>query len=343
MFDRLAVRAQGLLKRFGATTALDGLDLSVPEGVVFGLLGPNGAGKTTAIRVLTTLLRPDAGSVLVAGHDALTDPERVRQAIALTGQYAAVDGFQSGRANLVMLGRLSGVSHPQAKARADELLDRFDLVAAADRPVAGYSGGMRRRLDLAASLVTTPKVLFLDEPTTGLDTRSRLGLWEIVREITAQGTTVLLTTQYLEEADRLADRVAVVDHGRVVAEGTPSELKATLGATELVLTIAGDSDLASAAALLDRAGFASGPIRIDGDSRQLRLVAGGRPRLASELIGSLSGVGIHVDLMGAREPSLDEVFLTLTGGAVAGTAATEPAAEKTSSGRASTQSGRASA
>jgi ABC-2 type transport system ATP-binding protein len=310
--DGPIIDARGLVKRFGSALALNGLDLRVAAGSVFGLLGPNGAGKTTAVRVLATLVRPDAGRVRIAGYDAISQARRVRERIGLTGQYAALDGFQSGRANLVMLGRLSGLTNKQAKARAAELLDRFDLASAADRAADGYSGGMRRRLDLAASLVTTPPVLFLDEPTTGLDPASRIGLWEIVREIVARGTTVLLTTQYLEEADQLAERIAVIDHGRVIAEGTPGELKAAIGATELVLTIARDSDLAVAAGLLDRSGFANGPVQVDTEARQLRLLAGERPHVASDLIGALSGAGVHVDVLTAQEPSLDQVFLTLT-------------------------------
>jgi ABC-2 type transport system ATP-binding protein len=323
--DGPIIDARGLIKRFGSTVALDGLDLVVPAGRVFGLLGPNGAGKTTAVRVLATLVRPDAGRVRIAGYDALAQPGRVREVIALTGQYAAIDGFQTGRANLVMLGRLSGLSRRRAKTRAAELLGRFDLADASDRAAGGYSGGMRRRLDLAASLVTTPRVLFLDEPTTGLDPASRLGLWETVREIVAQGTTVLLTTQYLEEADQLAERIAVIDHGRVIAEGTPGELKAAVGATELVLTIAADSDLADAASVINRAGFATRPVEVDSAGRQLRLLAGERPHVATDLIGVLSGAGIHVDVLTAHEPSLDQVFLTLTGhAATPGTATDSP-------------------
>jgi len=318
------IDVQGLAKRYGSTVALDGLNLVVPTASVFGLLGPNGAGKTTVVRVLATLVRPDSGRVRIGGYDVIEQAEQVRGMVGLTGQYAALDGFQSGRANLIMLGRLSGLSHHQAKARATELLDRFDLAAAADRAASGYSGGMRRRLDLAASLVTTPQVLFLDEPTTGLDPASRLGLWEIVREIVAQGTTVLLTTQYMEEADQLADHIAVIDHGRVISQGSPSELKGAIGATELVLTIATDSDLAGAADLLVRAGFANGSVQVDSESRQLRLLANERPHLASELISALSAVGIHVDVLTAQEPSLDQVFLTLTGHTATSDTISEP-------------------
>lgn len=322
--DGPIIDVEGLAKRYGSTVALDGLNLVVPTASVFGLLGPNGAGKTTVVRVLATLVRPDSGRVRIGGYDVIEQAEQVRGMVGLTGQYAALDGFQSGRANLIMLGRLSGLSHHQAKVRATELLDRFDLADAADRAVSGYSGGMRRRLDLAASLVTTPQALFLDEPTTGLDPASRLGLWEIVREIVAQGTTVLLTTQYMEEADQLADHIAVIDHGRVISQGTPSELKGAIGATELVLTIATDSDLAGAADLLDRAGFANGSVQVDSESRQLRLLANERPHIASELIGALSAAGTHVDVLAAQEPSLDQVFLTLTGHAATPDTTGEP-------------------
>ncbi|MGH9045556.1 MAG: ATP-binding cassette domain-containing protein [Acidimicrobiales bacterium] len=308
------IEAAALAKRYGKVRALDGLDLTVLQaGSVLGLLGPNGAGKTTAVRVLATLVRPDTGHASIAGYDVIGDPARVRRVIGLTGQYAALDGFQSGRANLVMLGRLSGLSRRAAKARAGELLDRFDLADAADRASGGYSGGMRRRLDLAASLVGLPKVLFLDEPTTGLDPRSRVALWEIVREIVAQGTSVLLTTQYLEEADQLADYIVVVDHGRSIAEGTPNQLKATIGATELVVTVSADSDLAQAAEVVSQSGFANGSVQVDADERQLRLSAAGRPHLASDLIATLTGAGVHVDVLTTRDPSLDQVFLTLTG------------------------------
>jgi ABC-2 type transport system ATP-binding protein len=253
MTHEYAIEAAGLRKRYGQTTVLDGLDLRIPRASVLALLGPNGAGKTTAVRLLSTLTVPDGGRATVAGHDVVTDPASVRRAISLTGQYAALDELQTGTENLRMIGRLAGLSPRAARARAAELLDRFELVAAAARRVGTYSGGMRRRLDLAASLVRPVEVLFLDEPTTGLDPRSRLRMWELVSELRADGTTVLLTTQYLEEADRLADRIVVIDTGRVVAEGTASELKRQVADHRLELIATGPeaySQLATRAAAL---------------------------------------------------------------------------------------------
>src|SRR5215472_13839913 len=238
MDDTPAIETEGLVKRFGKTNALAGLDLSVPRGSVFGLLGPNGAGKTTAVRVLATLLRPDAGSARVLGSDVVADAADVRRRIGLTGQYAALDDYLTGRANLVMIGELSRLSRREARRRADGLMEQFDLTHAAGRAVKTYSGGMRRRLDLAASLIGRPELLFLDEPTTGLDPRSRTVLWDIIRELAAEGRTLLLTTQYLEEADQLADHIAVVDAGRVIAEGTSDQLKATIGGERIEVTLA---------------------------------------------------------------------------------------------------------
>ena len=232
-----AIVVEGLVKRFGATTALDGVDLTVAEGSVLGLLGPNGAGKTTVVRILTTLLRADAGRVQVAGLDVVDDADAVRATIGLTGQYAAVDEYLTGLENLEMVGRLYRLSRREARARAGELLERFDLTGAADRPAKTYSGGMRRRLDIAASLIARPRILFLDEPTTGLDPRSRLGMWEFIADLADGGTTILLTTQYLEEADRLADRMVVIDRGRVIARGTADELKAQVGGQRLEFTV----------------------------------------------------------------------------------------------------------
>src|SRR3954454_7960626 len=241
-----AVRVEGVVKRFGSTTALAGVDLEVPEGMVFGLLGPNGAGKTTLVRILATLLQPDAGRVELLGLDVVAESARVRELLALTGQFAAVDELLTGRENLEMFGRLFRLSHAEARRRASELLERFELADAADRTAKTYSGGMRRRLDLASSLLTQPRVLFLDEPTTGLDPRSRNEIWDIVRDLRREGTTVLLTTQYLEEADQLADAIAVIDQGRVIAEGTVASLKAALGATVIEVSFADPAAAAEA-------------------------------------------------------------------------------------------------
>src|SRR5512132_842060 len=245
-----AIEAEGLTKRYGKTTAIVGVDLAVRPGTIVGLLGPNGAGKTTAVRVLATLLRPDAGQARVLGADVVRQAGEVRRRIGLTGQYAALDDYLTGRANLVMIGQLARLSHSQARRRAEELLARFDLAEAAGRAVKTYSGGMRRRLDLAASLIGNPEVLFLDEPTTGLDPRSRAVMWEIIRELAAEGTTLLLTTQYLDEADQLASQVAVIDAGRVVAEGTPDQLKAKVGEDRIAVQLAPGSDLAAAVAVV---------------------------------------------------------------------------------------------
>ncbi|WP_127792999.1 ATP-binding cassette domain-containing protein [Agromyces sp. LHK192] len=288
----LAIDVRGLGRRFGRTTVLDGLDLAVAEGTVFALLGPNGAGKTTTINILTTLLKPDAGTALVAGYDVAREPDAVRSRISLTGQQAAVDEILTGRENLVMLGRLSGLGGRAAGARADELLERFDLAGAAKRQVKTYSGGMRRRLDLAVSLVVPTPVLFLDEPTTGLDTRSRQELWAVIGEIASAGATILLTTQYLEEADRLADRIAVLDGGRLAAEGTAAELKARVGGEVVELRDADDALLAE--------------LPTDGSVHGLRAAIDELDRHpASALPGS------HVTV---RRPSLDDVFLSITAG-----------------------------
>src|SRR5246127_5226268 len=250
MSEAPAILAEGLVKAYGTTTALAGLDLTVPAGTVYGLLGPNGAGKTTAVRVFSTLLRPNRGRAQVLGHDVVTEAAQVRRMIGLTGQYAALDEYLTGRANLVMIGQLSRLTADAARRRADEMLERFDLTEAAGRAVKTYSGGMRRRLDLAASLIGHPAVLFLDEPTTGLDPGARALMWDIVRQLVADGTTLLLTTQYLDEADQLADRIAVIDGGEVIAEGTPTELKASMGGQRLLITLADGSDASAAAAAL---------------------------------------------------------------------------------------------
>ena len=286
----LAIDARALRKRFGRTDVLSGLDLAVLTGTVFALLGPNGAGKTTTINILTTLVTPDSGTAAVAGHDVVADAEEVKRRISLTGQSAAVDGVLTATENLVMMGRLSGLSRGRARTRAGELLDRFDLADAASRRVGTYSGGMRRRLDLALSLVVAPAVLFLDEPTTGLDTRSRQELWSVIRSLAGAGTTVFLTTQYLEEADRLADRIAVLDHGRIVAEGTPEELKARIGGDVVELR---DAD---GALLLE--------LPTDGSVHGLRAAL---DELDRSPAAAADGVAVSI-----RRPSLDDVFLDLT-------------------------------
>jgi ABC-2 type transport system ATP-binding protein len=306
------VRVQGLVKSYGEVRALDGVDLDVQEGTVLGLLGPNGAGKTTAVRVLTTLLRPDGGTVRVAGHDVVTEAARVRRAIGLAGQNAALDESLTGRANLVMVGQLCRLSRRQARLRADDLLARFDLTDAAERGVKTYSGGMRRRLDLAASLVSAPSVLFLDEPTTGLDPRSRLVMWEVIRTLVADGITVLLTTQYLDEADHLAERIAVVDQGRVIADGTSAQLKAGIGGDRVEITIAMESDLIAARVVL--AHYAEGgTARVDPDSRRVDAPVAGAARRLPALIAELGEAGVLLDDLAIHRPSLDDVFLSLTG------------------------------
>jgi len=307
-----AVRVEGVVKRFGATVALDGAGLEVPAGMVFGLLGPNGAGKTTLVRILATLLAPDAGRAEVLGHDVAREPAAVRELIGLTGQFAAVDELLTGRENLEMFGRLFKLSREEAHRRAGELLERFDLAQAADRPARTYSGGMRRRLDIASSLVTRPQVLFLDEPTTGLDPRSRNEIWAIVRELRRAGTTILLTTQYLEEADQLTDRIAVIDHGTVIAEGTGNELKDRVGGQilEVELSSVGQRDQAQAVL----AGVGCGEPEPDERPDRLTLPA---PRngllLVEEAAAGLRRAQIGVSDIGLRRPTLDDVFLQLTG------------------------------
>ncbi|HSL58636.1 MAG TPA: ATP-binding cassette domain-containing protein [Acidimicrobiales bacterium] len=306
-----AVHATGLTKRFGDVVALDGLDLTVPEGTVLGVLGPNGAGKTTAVSILTTLLAPDEGTATVAGADVRTQPQLVRERIGLSGQYAAVDEILTGRENLVMIGRLYRLGRRRARDRAGELLERFDLVDAGDRPVKTYSGGMRRRLDLAGALVAEPPVLFLDEPTTGLDPRSRLGLWDVIRELVERGTTLLLTTQYLEEADQLADEILVIDHGRELARGTSAQLKAQIGGERIEIVVDHDHHIDTARTVL--AELAVGDVEVDPANRRLRApVAGGATTLTVAL-RELDQRGVTLADVGLHRPTLDDVFLTLTG------------------------------
>jgi len=305
----IAILAEGLVKRFGAVVALDGIDFQVPAGTVFGLLGPNGAGKTTAIRILTTILPPDGGRAEVLGHDVVRDPDGVRYRIGLAGQYAAVDPNLTGHENLRLIGRLAQLSGREAGVRADELLQRFDLTDAADRPVRTYSGGMRRRLDVAAALVQRPPVVFLDEPTTGLDLPSRNELWEMIRELVAEGTTVLLTTQYLEEADRLAERIAVVDGGRVIANDTPAALKGQLGSTVIELGMGEAARAVRAEELLSRM-LATRP---EQEGPTIRLTSGNGSRELIDVLRALDDRDLAPATLAVREPSLDDVFLALTG------------------------------
>ncbi|MGW1543396.1 ATP-binding cassette domain-containing protein [Streptomyces sp. NPDC002309] len=306
-----AIYAEGLVKTFGDVRALDGVDLDVPEGTVLGLLGPNGAGKTTTVRCLTTLLRPDSGRAVVAGIDVLAHPDDVRRSIGLSGQFAAVDEYLTGRENLQMVGRLYQMSAKAAKARAGELLDQFNLADAADRPAKTYSGGMRRRLDLAAALVVSPPVMFMDEPTTGLDPRNRQQLWEVIKQLVSGGTTLLLTTQYLEEADHLAHDIAVVDQGRVIARGTSDELKARTGGERVEVVVHEREHIATAAEVL--AGFGKGETTVEEHTRKLTVPVTGGAKLLAEVIRELDVRGIEIDDIGLRRPTLDDVFLSLTG------------------------------
>jgi ABC-2 type transport system ATP-binding protein len=304
-----AIEAEGLVKAFGDTRAVDGVDLSVAQGAVYGVLGPNGAGKTTTIRMLATLLRPDGGRARIMGHDVVDEPDAVRSMVSLTGQMASVDEDLTGRENLILLGRLLGFGRGGAKDRADELLDAFGLVDAAGRMVKHYSGGMRRRLDIAASLVVTPRLLFLDEPTTGLDPRSRNQVWDIVRALTGEGTTVLLCTQYLDEADQLAGRIAVIDHGKVIAEGTPAQLKSSVGQGRLHVRLLDPDSRGEAERVLER--VLDGPVTLELDPAALSGAADAD--LAGEAIAALSRDGIALADFSLGQPSLDEVFLALTG------------------------------
>jgi ABC-2 type transport system ATP-binding protein len=311
MRDTPAIEAVGLIKHYGKTTALDGLDLTVGQGTVYGLLGPNGAGKTTAVRVLATLLKADGGEARVLGHDVSKDAAAVRRLIGLTGQYAALDEYLTGRSNLVMIGELSRLTGKAARRRADELLERFDLTKAGSRAVKTYSGGMRRRLDLAASLIGHPPVLFLDEPTTGLDPSARALMWGIVRQLVADGTTLLLTTQYLDEADQLTNRIAVIDDGKVIAEGTPTELKSSMGGQRLVVTLAEQADTSAAAVALHP--FTTGPVNPNEWDRTIELPVTATDGLATEVVRALDAAGVKVNDIAVRSASLDDVFLSLTG------------------------------
>ncbi|MFG2816718.1 ATP-binding cassette domain-containing protein [Streptomyces sp. NPDC048410] len=306
-----AIYAEGLVKTFGDVRALDGVDLDVPEGTVLGLLGPNGAGKTTTVRCLTTLLRPDSGKAVVAGVDVLKNPDTVRRSIGLSGQFAAVDEYLTGRENLQMVGRLYQMRGKAAKERAAELLEQFHLADAADRPAKTYSGGMRRRLDLAAALVVSPPVMFMDEPTTGLDPRNRQQLWEVIQQLVSGGTTLLLTTQYLEEADHLAHDIAVVDHGRVIAQGTSDQLKARTGGERVEVVVHERDRIAATAEVLRALG--KGETTIEQHTRKLTVPVTGGAKLLAEVIRELDTRGIEIDDIALRRPTLDDVFLSLTG------------------------------
>jgi ABC-2 type transport system ATP-binding protein len=305
-----AIKAAGLRKRYGDTAALDGLDLEVEPGTVCGLLGPNGAGKTTAVRILTTLARADGGRAEVAGHDVAHEPAAVKRRIGLVGQSAAVDEILSGRQNLVMFGRLYGLGRAAARRRADELLERFGLADAGAKPVKQYSGGMRRRVDLAASLILAPAVLFLDEPTTGLDPRGRAEVWASVRALVDDGATVLLTTQYLEEADQLASQIVVIDAGRAIAEGTPAALKARLGGDRIDVVLHDEEDVPAAAALLAR--VTGGEPELDADRRRISALASDPMPALTGVVRGLGDAGIDAEDIALRRPTLDEVFIQLT-------------------------------
>jgi ABC-2 type transport system ATP-binding protein len=308
--DTLAIEAHGLVKTFGETHAVDGLDLTVRKGAVYGVLGPNGAGKTTTIRILATLIQPDSGSARVLGRDVLEEPDEVRSLVSLTGQLASVDEDLTGAENLILLGRLLGFERARAKSRASELLEAFGLADAAGKQVKNYSGGMRRRIDVAASIIVTPQLMFLDEPTTGLDPRSRNQVWEIIRTLAAQGTTVLLTTQYLDEADQLAGRIAVIDHGKVIAEGTPAELKASVGSGAVHVRLLRPDCRERARDLLAQA--LASPVHLEADPLALSARVD-EPQRVPAAMAELEREEIPVAEFALGQPSLDEVFLALTG------------------------------
>jgi ABC-2 type transport system ATP-binding protein len=314
-----AITAEGLVKvyrtRKSEVRALDGVDLDVEQGTVVGLLGPNGAGKTTAVRILATLLRPDAGRATVAGFDVVRQAQELRRVIGLSGQYAAVDENLTGRENLWMFGRLYQLRSAESAHRAGELLEQFDLADAGDRVVKTYSGGMRRRLDLASALIGRPRLLFLDEPTTGLDPRSRLGMWDVIRTLVREGTTLLLTTQYLEEADELADSIAVIDHGKIIARGTADELKSQVGGERIEVVVHDRADLPRAEEVLARDG--SGQWALDEHTRKLTVPATGGAGKLVEVVRDLGEAGVEIDDIALRRPTLDDVFLALTGRATA--------------------------
>ena len=325
------IRTIDLVKRYGKVTALDGLDLSVPQGTVLGLLGPNGAGKTTAIRILTTLIEPDGGTATVAGIDVAAEPEKVRERIGLSGQNAAIDENLTGFENLDMVGRLYHLGKQRSRERARELLELFDLVEAGDRPTKTYSGGMRRRLDLAAALVAEPEVLFLDEPTTGLDPRSRMLMWETIQNLARKGSTVLLTTQYMEEADRLADDIVVVDRGRKIAQGTSNELKAQIGGERVEVILSDFSDIPAARSVLGE--LSVGEVQIDEQTLRLTASVTGGVDVLKEVLQRFAQQNVDVVDVGLRRPTLDDVFLSLTGHAAEEAAETEGKSAKPKRGR----------
>jgi ABC-2 type transport system ATP-binding protein len=324
-----AIVAEALVKTYGPVRALDGIDIRVPEGTVLGLLGPNGAGKTTCVRILTTLLKPDSGRVRVRDIDVLAKPQRVREIIGLSGQNAAIDEYLTGFENLEMVGRLYHLSAKAARARAHELLERFELTDAANRPAKTYSGGMRRRLDLAGALITSPPVIFLDEPTTGLDPRSRLGMWEVINERVRSGATILLTTQYLEEADRLADNIIVIDQGRAIAEGTPDDLKRQVGGERLELAVVDPAALETATVVMEE--ICKEPPQVDPVTLKLSAPAPNGAKTLIEVVRRLDSAGVEMADIGIHRATLDDVFMSLTGQAVtdeAETAATKEAGRR---------------